>query len=103
LSCAAVHEERDAMKSKVQELIMVREQLTLRGQRYSTTVAGLHDAVHAISSEAQELRDQLVYLHRQQEKLLLVLRQMAPWQQEDTSAETMVRVSAQLQLHVVPC
>lgn len=79
----AVHEERDAMKEKVQELILLREQLSVRGQRYSATVAGLHDAVHAISEEAQDLREQLVYLHRQQEKLLLVLRQMAPWQQEE--------------------
>jgi len=83
----AVHEERDAMKGKVQELILAREQLSVRGQRYSATVAGLHDAVHAISEEAQDLREQLVYLHRQQEKLLLVLRQMAPWQQEGVAQD----------------
>ena len=73
----AQNEEREAMKAKVQELVLAREQLTMRGERYSATLSGLHDAVHAIGTDATTLKEQLVYVYRQQEKLVTILTQMS--------------------------
>lgn len=79
----AVQDEREAMKEKVQELIVLREQQAVRSGRYSSTLAGLHDVLHAVTSEAAQLREQLAYLHHQQEKFVFILQHMSSRSEEE--------------------
>ena len=73
----ALHAEQGHLADKERELQLLRAQLVSRGERYSATLGGLHDAVHALTTEAVTLEDQLVYVHRQHAKLLALLQQMA--------------------------
>jgi hypothetical protein len=66
----ALQEERAELSGRKKEVQQLKEQMITRGERYSVTVGAVHDAIHAIGSEASFLKNQFQYLSSQVRTLL---------------------------------